>query len=392
MKRTRLLTLLGGICLVAVLAALPFMEACAKPAPAPTPAPAPAPAPVPAPVPVPAPSPAPEKVIELKFAHFNPPDAWANISWSNPWCKKIEEVTKGRVKVTIYPAGTLAKEREIYPAIEGGVADMGWVVLPFYKGRFPCTEVTSLPFLALEHGKVDGVTYSSGKIHSHMLWTLYEKFPEMQAEWSKTKLLYLIGSSTAFISTAKKPVRNQTELKGLKLRALAGGQTDALKALGASPVAMPIPEVYEATQRGVLDGMATQWAQIASQRFYDVFSYYTLLPLDATEMAVPMNPQKWSSLPKDIQDAIMSISGRNGALFAGDTAWGFGERDAVFEGMKKAGKPMEEVKLDAGELEKWKGIAGKPLWDKWLAEMEAKGLPGKKLLDELLILIEKYRD
>lgn len=399
MKKKSLFKLFGSIFLVLVFVALPLLSACGQQAPttpaattpaATTPAQTTTPPSTPTPAPTTA-TPAQGKPIEMSFAHFNPPTAWANVAWSNPWCEKIEEVTKGRVNVTIYPARTLVPEAQTYQAVEGGLADMGWVVLPFYKGRFPSIEVAALPFIALPEGKVDGETWSSGKVNSLINWTLYEDFPEVQAEWSQVKLLYLIGSSTSFISTVDKPVHNQNDLQGLKLRALAGGQTDALKALGASPVGMPISEVYEAAQRGVVDGMATQWAQIASQRFYEVFRYYTSIPMDGTVMAVPMNLQKWNSLPSDIQDAIWSISGLDGALFAGDTAWGYGEKNEVFKGMKSAGKEMEAVTLDPGEFEKWKEIAGKPIWDKWVADMEAKGLPGQKLLDAALALADKYR-
>ena len=58
--------------------------------------------------------------------------------------------------------------------------------------------------------------------------------------------------------------------------------------------------------------------------------------------------------------------------------------------MEKAGKIMEEVNLDPGEFEKWKALAGKPLQEKWVADMEAKGLPGQKILDEAFRLTEKY--
>ena len=50
-----------------------------------------------------------------------------------------------------------------------------------------------------------------------------------------------------------------------------------------------------------------------------------------------------------------------------------------------------EVGLDPGELEKWIDVAGKPVWDKWAADMEAKGLPGRKILDEALRLLKKYK-
>lgn len=370
------------LCWIVMIVALTvglIFTGCAKPAPTTAPA---------------APTTAPAKPIELTFAHFNPPTAWAQVAWSNPWCEKVEKVTNGRVKVTIYPAGSLLTEREIYDGIVKGIADMGWSPLPFVKGRFPLSEVISLPFLALPKGKVNGETYSSGKVNALIIWTLYEKFPEMQAEWNGVKLLYVWGDSTSFPSTVKnKPVRNQENLKGLKLRALAGSEADVLKALGASPITMPIADVYESAGKGIVDGMATKWAQLASQKFWEVFRYCTpSASLVCSGNSVPMNLNKWNSLPADIQKAIWSISGLDGALFAGDTAWGFGEKDAVLDGMKKAGQEMEIVNLDPGEYEKWKAIAGKPLLDKWVADMAAKGLPGQKVFDEAVRLVEKYRD
>lgn len=103
-----------------------------------------------------------------------------------------------------------------------------------------------------------------------------------------------------------------------------------------------------------------------------------------------MNLDRWNSLPPDIQQAIMSVSGFRGSE-AASAVHGFQEGEEALAIMKKAGKVMEEVHLDPGEYEKWQGIGGKPVWDKYVAEMEAKGLAGKKVLDKLLTLREKYK-
>jgi len=52
---------------------------------------------------------------------------------------------------------------------------------------------------------------------------------------------------------------------------------------------------------------------------------------------------------------------------------------------------MEVFDLGAEEIAQWKEIGGKPIWDQWIADMEAKGLPGQKAFDETLRLIEKYK-
>lgn len=395
MSNKKALKFICSIILLLALITLPFMTACTKEAPTTVPAPAPTttvvPTPTPAPTTAPATTPAPVKPIKLSFAHQNPATSRPQIEFIVPWCKKLEELTKGRVKVDIYPAQTLVSERENYPAVVTGVCDITWVVLGMYLGRFPYTEAKTLPFLSLKSGKVNGEVYSMGKINSRMVWELYEELPAMQKEWSEVKMLELACSALSHIYTTKKTVHNQKELQGLKLRALAGGQTNALKALGASPVNMPIPEVYEAAQRGVLDGMLANPSQIQSFKLYDVFRYYTPVGMEGSMNATVMNQHKWDILPKDIQDALWSISGLWGSEFHGDRVWGFALDTDLLEETKKAGKVMEVVELDPGELEKWREIAGKPEWDKYVANMKAKGLDGQGAVDALLRMVEKYK-
>ena len=329
--------------------------------------------------------------IELKFSHHNPPGGWTAKHWLNPWAKQIEEASKGKVKVTVYPARSLHGEKESVSALEYGITDMTWVVLGFFKGRFPLTEVMTLPFQNLPEGHVNGEKYSPGRINSRIAWELYEMSPEMQKEWKKVKVLFVLTSNPSFISTVNKPVRNLEDLKGLKLRALAGGQTDVLKALGASPVSMPIPEVYESAQRNIIDGMATNWTQISNFRLYEVFKYYTPINLTVDVFAVAMNKDKWNSLPDDVKKAIDSVSGLYGAEFGGDTAFGFELEESIAATMEKAGKKMTRVDLDKGERERWEKTGGTPLEEKWVANLKKKGLPADKVADELTKLLKKYR-
>ena len=52
---------------------------------------------------------------------------------------------------------------------------------------------------------------------------------------------------------------------------------------------------------------------------------------------------------------------------------------------------MSRLRVDPGEVEEWMEIGAKPVWEDWVAEMQAKGLPGQKVLDEALRLMEKYK-
>jgi TRAP-type C4-dicarboxylate transport system substrate-binding protein len=109
-----------------------------------------------------------------------------------------------------------------------------------------------------------------------------------------------------------------------------------------------------------------------------------------TRQAMIMNLEAWKNLPQDIQQQLMSVSGRVGVELAGEGAYGT-EVDAIFaETMIKAGKEVEKVNLDSGELEKWQTIAGKPLIDDWIAKMKTKGFNGQKVVDTLISVKKKY--
>ncbi|MFC1846149.1 TRAP transporter substrate-binding protein [Chloroflexota bacterium] len=351
---------------------------------------APVSTPAPKPTPKPTETPATPNVIELRFGHQNPAMARTTVKFIDPWAKKVEEATKGRVKITMYPAESLFKATDGWEATKGGMTDICWTIMSYYTGPFPLTSVIGLPFLSLSSGKIDGKVRSGGAVNSHILQELYETLPEIQAEWKDVKVLMLFCGDPAFVRTSKKPVRNTNDLQGLKIREVGIYPTEMWKLLGATPVAMGMPAVYDAVSKGVLDGSNSSWAPFATFKMWEVMKYWTDAGTIAPPMMQIMNLKTWNSLPTDIQEAIMSVSGMYGAELAGDSIFGFDAREEVLAAAQKAGKPLERVELDAGEYEKWKETAGKPLWGKWVNEMNAKGLNGQKVLDATLSLLEKY--
>jgi len=81
------------------------------------------PAPVPTPAPTPAPAPVPQKTVEMKLAHYFPPTAGGAIATTN-LVNRIQERSKGMLKITIYPTESLVKQADLYDACASGMADM----------------------------------------------------------------------------------------------------------------------------------------------------------------------------------------------------------------------------------------------------------------------------
>lgn len=367
----------------------------AKPVPAPATVPSASPSASPTPSAAPAPSqvsaPTPAKPIELRLSHHNPPTGRTTVKSIDPWAKAVEEATKGRVKIIMYPAQSLASSTQNLEATISGLADIGWLLLGNWTGRFPLTEVTNLPFMPLPSGHIDGREVWGKWVNSRIIQELYNNLPEVQAEFADMKLLQISVTDAYFLATNKKPVANRTDLKGMKIRALGKGPTEMWKLLGAVPVNLPMPDIYDACQRGVIDGASLNWSPVATYRFYEVTKYWTDVGTDVALSAYAMNKAKWNSLPTDIQQAIMSVNGIKGVDMQNEADPSSSVYDDVMADMKKANRVMQKVDLDPGEYDKWQSIGGKPVWDSWLAEMKGKGLNGQKVLDEMLRLKEKYK-
>jgi TRAP-type C4-dicarboxylate transport system substrate-binding protein len=171
----------------------------------------------------PAVSPPADKPIELRFSHQNPPVGRVTEKAINPWAKRVEEATKGKLKVTVYPANALNAPEQALEAVNGGICDIVWTPLGYYPSRFPLSDVITLPFMNLPQGKIGSRILSPGEVNSHMLQELYETSPEIQAEYKDFKVLLLHTTEPFILFSSKKPLRNQADVKGIQVRELRCG-------------------------------------------------------------------------------------------------------------------------------------------------------------------------
>jgi TRAP-type C4-dicarboxylate transport system substrate-binding protein len=333
----------------------------------------------------------PSQVIEMRFSHHNPPQGWTTTQFLNPWAKKVEAATNGAVKITMYPAQSIASLADNYDATINNLAQLTWIPTPPYQGRFSLSEVITLPFLSLPSGTINGKKVGPAAVNSYILQELYETVPEVQKEWSQTKVMFLHGSDPFFLIT-KKPVKNINDVKGIKIAVLGSGPTlDMWKKLGASPLYMTAPSVYEAGQKGVMDAVAVNWANLGTYRYNEVFPYVTDMNSFVTIFGLVMNMDTWNKLPPEVQKQVMSVSGQAGAEFASNTAFGEDNKNDILSKIKASGSKIEIIPLDPGEQDKMKTLAGKPIWDEWVASMKGKGLAADKVLDAVLKLVDKYK-
>jgi TRAP-type C4-dicarboxylate transport system substrate-binding protein len=301
-----------------------------------------------------------EKVITLKFAHFVP--ATTNEGkLIQQWADEVGKRTNGRVKVRVYPGATLMPPQQIYDGITKEVADIGYGIFAYHRGRFPLTEVIDLP-----------LGYKDASVPSRMINEYYKKF--RPKELDDVKVLFLEAHGRNIIST-KKPVSKLSDLRGMKLRS-TGLSAKIVTAIGGSAVGLPITDAYDAMSKGVIEGILLDWGGLLNYRFGDVIKYHIESPGVASTVAFynVLNKDKWNSLPPDIQAIIDKLD--NEWIERVSQKWVDWETAGKSELLKKGGKIITLSKEDSAQLRE----KMKPILSDYISNTKAKGLPGDQAL------------
>lgn len=305
----------------------------------------------------------------LSYSIFFPATHAQAIAAEN-WAKEIEKKTDGRIKINMFPGGTLTKADETYNGIVSGIADIGMSCFAYTRGRFPLMEALDLPL-----GYPDGMTATIAANE------LYKKMqPE---ELNDVKVLYLHAHGPGLLHT-KKPVKSMQDMKGLKVRS-TGLSAKVVTALGGIPVAMPQGSTYEALQRGVVDGTFTPIESLKGWKQGEVISH-TTNSVDigyTTGMYVVINKNKWEALPSDIKDIFTEVSDKWVKVHG--EAWDMADKEGL-EFTKSLKNDI--IELDSDENKRWIKVV-KPILDEYVREMKKMELPGEKALSELQKLIKK---
>jgi TRAP-type transport system periplasmic protein len=312
-----------------------------------------------------------QKPIELKYATIYPPTHAFSIA-DQHWIQKIEKETNGRVKITPYWAGSLVSAREGYQDAIGGVADIVYASIAYEKAGFDLSKG--------QGGFYQGLTDQDAKLK--IFWQLWEKYPEIRKEFANVKVIGLFTAPNMYLMTTK-PVKSLADLKGMRIKAPIE-LVQPLKALGAEALIMPMTEVYESVNKGILTGLWGSHELYKSMKFVDVVKYETdLLSVIGPIPARIMPDSAWKKLPADIQ----KIFEANKEWWSMECVREVTKVDAEgLEMAKKAG--IQFGQLPAAEVQKFH-----ELYDAELAKLakglDDKGLPGTKFFQDVRKLVKE---
>jgi TRAP-type C4-dicarboxylate transport system substrate-binding protein len=321
--------------------------------------------------------PAPAQKIELKWSFHHPAPSFVGKGMFTPWAKQIEEASGGRVKLTLYPSGSLVKMHEEYDAVESGLVDMSAFTPDITPGRFPLCEIAGLPRV-----------FPSGEIAGRVYNELLEQYAA-DAELKGVKLLGVLTYPPMQLHGTKQAYTLE-DFKGQKIRTEGKVESWTAEALGGVGVIMETSEIYTSVERGLVDSFFFLWEGVLAFGFENITKYRTKCDMFTRGNPIIMNWDTWNSLPADIQEVFTNnmgpeVSSRYGALFDAANAEAKGK---VMEIDTKMGNPGI-YNLPADEEARWSEAVSTVI-DRWVTEKEAKGVPAKAMLDDAYKLIEKY--
>lgn len=314
--------------------------------------------------------PAASPAAPLKFADQNAENAWGSVHAIQPWIKKLQEESHGTIAIDLYANQSLAKGSQSWHATKKGIADLSWNAMAVYPGMNPLAEVITLP----------GLPLADPMQASRTLYGIYEAFPSMAKLYQDNKVLALYTSDT-FNLVSVKPIRTLEDLKGKKIRTVAGPLVHTLEALGAIPVVIPMPDVYLALQRGTIDGTLASWEPYNGFRFYEVAKHVvTNAPFGFSFFGIAMNKKVYDRLPPEGKAAIDANSGMAGSLWFAEH-FSYSSR-SVLEQLRSRGVEIDTFELPPEEQARWVEAGAKPIWEWWVKSAEEKGFTDARAILE----------
>jgi TRAP-type C4-dicarboxylate transport system substrate-binding protein len=306
------------------------------------------------------------KARELTFSTYTPSTHHVSKVLTD-FCQEIEQTTGGQIKIVLYPGGTLTKPEQILDGVIKGLSDFGFSVNGYNAGRLPLMDVTDLPIPVATSEKMSQVCLAT-----------YKKF--QPKEFSQLKLLGFLNMASSGISS-NKPITSFASLTGQLIRC-TGADVNLVKAFGATPVAMPISQAYETLQRGVADGNLGDFASLLSYKLGEVVKIHVEYFFRNTTCWYGMNLNTYNSLTP-AQQKIITDLGEKYTTILGQS------RDAENKKGREylVGLGNKFVKLAPEEEQKWTA-ALRPLYNIYLSDTSAKGLPGKEALDFVLAALK----
>ncbi len=282
--------------------------------------------------------------------------------------EQAKTLSGGKLDFQHYPAQQLGKAKDLLMVTQTGLADIGYIVPSYVSENMPLGAVAELPG-----------GFKSSCEGAKAFWSLAKPggmLDELEFKPNGVRVLYVVALSPyQAIFSEKADFKGFDDFKGRKIRSNPGPMELGLRNLGAVPIRMTPPEIFDAMTKGTIDGALLPYTSTFSYGLNKVVKSATIgQNFGTVGITYSINLKKWASLPKDVQDALTKAGeetvGHACAIF--DT-----EEKELAGKLKEQGATLIEF---APDQEKVLHENFTTVTKDWAANLEKRGLPADKVL------------
>ncbi len=230
----------------------------------------------------------------IKFSHVVSPDSPKGKA-ADFFAKRVDELTKGKIKVEVFPNSQLYTDKAVMKALKIGNVHMAAPSFSKFTSLVPSLQLFDLPFLFRDNDH----------LHKVMDGEVGQALKDKVTKKGFVALDFWDNGFKQF-SSNKKAIKTPQDLSGQKVRIMSSKVLEAqMKALGANPQVLPFSEVYSALQQGVVDGGENPLSNFYTKKFYEVQSSVSLTNHGYLGYLVVASKRFWKKLPKDLQSKVL---------------------------------------------------------------------------------------
>lgn len=312
--------------------------------------------------------------VEWKLATWGKPRAFT--SGIETLAKYVKERTGGKFNITI-GYSTFGGEKEILDILNSGGLQMTTICSSYHPDKHPAYTGLDLPFLPLPDFDTQWAVHDAYHAHPYIQKEL--------ARWNAMPYSSNLLPQYEFIGKGKAP-NTLADFKGMRVRAI-GGIGAAMKNIGAVPTSVPATEVYTSIERGTVEAASfpSTYAH-AAYKIHEVGNWYTTNLSPGTQACPTLiNRNAWAQIPAQYQKLFEEARPKVKAALV--RAYGAADEKNIPLFKRR----LTFVSYSPAELAKFHEVGAKPVWDAWVAEMSAKGIPARELLDLIFTTAAKAR-
>jgi TRAP-type C4-dicarboxylate transport system substrate-binding protein len=317
-----------------------------------------------------------EEVFELKYSSPLSPPPFLISEVQKWWADEVARRSNGRIVWTdFYWSGALTKAGETLEAVQVGLADAGMVALPYYPGKLPLGNWTyAVPF-----GPGDPYVILEAAQR------LYDEVPALREEVENYNMVFLAPSVIdTYNLTSKEPIVTFEDFDGIKIASIGSYHPKILEGAGATAIAMPVAERYQALQTGVIEAEFLPWDISHAYKYHDFNKNITWVNMGAAmPVGLGVNKDTFDSLPADLQQLMVDVAAEAVDLNASLI---LERRNAALEEWEELGITRHD--MPAEDRSQWAEALSDIPGD-WIKEMEDKGLPGREVMVTYIEILEE---